>query len=351
MRANRSCGVQEEPAALARLRGCSAAMRRLRRDLQQVAPTDASVLVLGESGCGKDLVAQALHALSRRRAGPYVAVNCGAIAARVIESELLGHERGSFTGADRRRAGYFEAACGGSLFLDEVSEMLPALQVKLLRVLETRRLRRVGGDAEIAIDVRVIAASNRRPAAAVRAGQLREDLLYRLAVVRLTVPPLRERPEDIPLLANDALDELNRQGGRQRRFSPRFLRMLSGCDWPGNVRELRNAVHRAYLLSDGLVELPAAALRETPPAPVRDEGLLRVAVGTRLDDCQRELVLATLAHCRQDRARCAAQLGISLRTLYSRLERYGHRGGRRAEGDFLCTDAGRHSAPAHRRPT
>jgi len=314
----------EESPTLCRLLGHSPAIRHLKYCLQRVAGSEVNVLILGESGTGKDLVAQVLHELSPRRAGPYIAVNCGAIAPNIIESELLGHERGSFTGAERCRAGYFEAAHRGSLFLDEISEMPMATQVKLLRVLETRTLRRVGGSDEIAVDLRIVAASNRPPSAAIRDGLLREDLLYRLSVVRVTVPPLRERPDDIPVLANQFLQDLNRQENQEKRFSPGFLRMLSAYAWPGNVRELKNAVNRAYILCDDLIELPADALFRAVRLPRLSSGSLKVSIGTSLEECERELILATLKHCRDDRPRCAAMLGVSLRTLYNRLDRYGY---------------------------
>ncbi len=232
--------------------GVSSAMREMCAVIARIARSDAPVMITGESGSGKEAAAQTIHDLSRRRGKPLVAINCGAVSANLIESELFGHEKGAFTGADRRRAGYFELAQGGTLFLDEVTEMPPDLQVKFLRVLETRSFRRVGGNEELSSDVRVISSSNRDLVEAVQKKTLREDLYYRLNVLPLHIVPLRERREDIAVLARHFLARVaeSEEGGR-RSFSPAALEKLAAHAWPGNVRELRNAVHRAYVLSDG----------------------------------------------------------------------------------------------------
>jgi len=305
--------------------GVSASMQQVYDLIGRVAATEATVLLLGESGTGKELVAQTIHAQSRRRNGAFVPVNCGAVAPGLIESELFGHERGSFTGAERTHRGFFERALGGTLFLDEISEMAPELQVRLLRVLETGSVARVGGERDVPIDVRVIAASNVDPAVAVRGGKLREDLLYRLSVFPIRLPPLRERPEDIDLLAEYFLSRLNETSeAAPRRLTRAALRRLRSHSWPGNVRELANAVQRAFILADD--EIDAACL----PAPLRaaavdsgDEGpVLRVRVGSTVADAERRLILATLEECGGNKDRAARLLGISLKTLYNKLNRY-----------------------------
>jgi DNA-binding NtrC family response regulator len=226
--------------------GSSPPMQQLYDAISRVAPTNATVLIRGESGTGKELVAQTVHSLSRRRKQPFLALNCGAVSPQLIESELFGHERGSFTGAERTHRGYFERADGGTLFLDEVTEMPLELQVRLLRVLETRMIVRVGAEQEIQTDVRIIAATNRDPEQAVADGKLRQDLLYRLAVFPLEVPALRERGSDVSLLAGAFLAELSRIDGVEKNFTTRALDALEQHSWPGNVRELKNAVERAY---------------------------------------------------------------------------------------------------------
>jgi len=296
-------------------------MKRLYRQIQDVAPSEATVLVVGESGTGKELVARSLQQNSPRAAGPFVAVNCGGIPASLLEAQLFGHEKGSFTGAHQRRAGYFEQAKGGTLFLDEITEMPPQMQAVLLRALEERRVRRVGGEEDIAVDVRVVAATNRDPEAAVRNGVLREDLLYRLAVFPIEVPPLRHRDGDIELLARHFLDDLNRESEQPKKLSTRSLAVLDTYPWPGNVRELRNAVQRAYILAEDEVELAPGEL--TVGTATRLEGdRLSIAIGTSLATAQRDLILATLARFRGDKERTAEVLGICLKTLYNRLQLY-----------------------------
>ena len=320
--------------------GQTAPMRRVYQQIHRVAPTSVPVFVMGESGTGKELVAQTVHALSRRRAGPCLAVNCGAISPHLMESEIFGHEKGSFTGADRQHLGFFERASGGTLFLDEITEMPLDLQVKLLRVLETGRFMRVGSTQSIQTDVRIIAATNRLPLEAVAAGKLREDLLYRLNVFPIELPPLRERLDDVPLLAQHFLDEIANREGQVRRFEPAALHQLAQYPWPGNVRELRNAVQRAYVMADGetidalwLPKLPATvagdaapSTRRALPEPTAQNGagepVITLPVGVSMAQAERLLIQATLRQCEQQKERTAAVLGISLKTLYNRLKEY-----------------------------
>jgi transcriptional regulator with PAS, ATPase and Fis domain len=280
------------------------------------------MLAVGESGAGKEVVARAVHERSNRRQGPFIAVNCGAIAPTLIESELFGHEKGGFTGALEQKAGYFEQAQSGTLFLDEVTEMPLEMQIKLLRVLESRTFQRVGGDTLLVSDVRILAATNRDPMDAVRSGHLREDLLYRLAVFPLQIPPLRERTEDIVPLARHFLAEFNAMEQTDKTFSPGTLERLVRYDWPGNVRELKNAVYRAYILADKLVEIGNPNLANQPPRPTTVDGVVSVRVGTTLADTQREIILATLSRYDGDKRQAARALGISLKTLYNRLDVY-----------------------------
>lgn len=312
------------PSSPLPLIGESAAMQEVIRLIERVAPTEASVLVTGESGCGKELVAQMIHARSARAAGPFIAINCGAIPAGLIEAELFGYEKGSFTGAGRAHAGVFERAEGGTLLLDEVTEMPLDMQTRLLRVLETRTLYRVGGSAQVATDVRVIAATNRSPAGAVREGQLREDILYRLAVFPVPVPPLRERGDDVELLAGHFLNELNRAAGSAKHFSESARASLKAHRWPGNVRELRNCVERAFILADsvlGIEPLPIDS-GEAEKQRVIDRTRLEIRVGSRIDDVERSLIEATLAYFEGNKRRAAETLGCSLKTLYNKLNSY-----------------------------
>jgi two-component system, NtrC family, response regulator AtoC len=299
--------------------------------ISRIAPSSASVLITGESGSGKDVVARAIHELSRRRHGPWVPVNCGAISPSLMESELFGHERGSFTGAERRHKGYFEQATRGTLFLDEITEMPIELQVKLLRVLETNSLSRVGGEQPIQIDVRVLAASNRDVQQAIDEGKLRADLYYRLKVFQIDLAPLRSRREDIRLLAQAFLEDLIQSEGRTKRFSDQALDMLGQYNWPGNVRELRNVVHFAYVLSEDLIEvdsLPAEVQRggRQPEAVTEakgdSSGVFTVRVGSTIAEVERRLILATLKEYQEDKPKSASVLGISLKTLYNRLNQY-----------------------------
>jgi len=301
--------------------GVSPAMQKLYDLIGRVAPTEASVLVVGESGTGKELVAETIHSLSRRRKGPFLPVNCGAIASNLIETELFGHERGSFTGAERTHRGYFERAAAGTLFLDEVTEMPFELQVKLLRVLETGSVVRIGGEQPLPVDVRVVAATNRQPEEAVAQGKLREDLLYRLKVFSLTLPPLRERGDDVELLAETFLASFNQAEATAKRFLPAALERLRRHNWPGNVRELKNVVHHAYIVADeaiGVECLPG----DFGGAPTPSAAALGVSVGMSLDEVDRRLILATLKQYDGDKRQAADVLGISLKTLYNRLKTY-----------------------------
>ncbi len=304
--------------------GSSTAMARLRDTIGRVAMSDTTVLVLGESGSGKELVARSLHERSARRAGPFVAINCGAIPASLIEAELFGHERGSFTGASRSRAGVFERACGGSLLLDEITEMRLELQTRLLRVLESRCFYRVGGSSEMPTDVRIIAATNCDPVAAVRDGRLREDLLYRLAVFPISVPPLRIRGNDVVEIADELLQQLNTGAGVSHRLSGRSESFLRGYRWPGNVRELRNVVERAWLLAeDGELQLtPTLDALQSAVVPAPPTHAICIQIGQTLEQAERTMIEATLSFHGGSKPRTAQVLGCSLKTLYNKLNAY-----------------------------
>jgi len=288
-----------------------------------------TVFITGESGTGKEMVARTVHELSRRRSQPFLAVNCGAISPNLIESEIFGHEKGSFTGADRKHIGFFEQAHGGTLFLDEVTEMPLELQVKLLRVLETGTLMRVGSTQYQEIDVRVIAATNRPPLEAVAAGRMREDLLYRLNVFPIDLPPLRERTDDIALLAEQFLADVCQREGQVKHFSAAALAHLANYRWPGNVRELRNVVQRAYLMAideiitDEWLPSDVAAAPGTTGLATSDNGMtLTIRLGTTLAEAEYQLILASLQYFNNHKERTAAALGVSLKTLYNRLKEY-----------------------------
>jgi DNA-binding NtrC family response regulator len=305
--------------------GRSEPMRRVYEQIARVAGTSVTVFITGESGTGKELVARTVHDLSRRRSRPFLAVNCGAISPNLIESEIFGHEKGSFTGAERQHQGFFERAHGGTLFLDEITEMPMALQVKLLRVLETGAFMRVGSTAPQDTDVRVIAATNRDPAQAVAGGALREDLFYRLNVFPIDLPPLRERREDLPLLVGHFLHEIAQREGAAKNASPAALERLAGYRWPGNVRELRNVLQRAYVMAAGDEIGDQWLPRDILARPLRHPaaGTIEVHMGTPLAAVERQLILATLEHYGHQKERTAAALGVSLKTLYNRLKEYG----------------------------
>lgn len=321
MSLNSSVLHKHELTKFGELYGSSPVMESLYEQLRKVAPTDAAVLIVGDSGTGKELVAHAIRAKSRRSDEPFIAVNCGAMAANLVEAELFGHERGSFTGATRTHRGCFERASGGTLFLDEITEMPTEMQVRLLRVLEIGRICRVGGEHEIPIDVRIIAATNRQPEAAIRQGKLREDLWFRLAAFPVGVPPLRDRGEDIPALAEHFLQEQNELGHTDKHFSAQALSRLCRHTWPGNVRELKNMVYRAYILADTVVDIDEANLT-TGAASRACDGPLTFVVGTRLEDVEKRIILATLNHYRGSKKKAAEVLGVSLKTLYNRLNEY-----------------------------
>ncbi len=315
-------GALAAPGALV---GESPVMREVFRLIERVGPTEASVLLTGESGSGKELAAQSIHERSLRRHGPFIAINCGAIPAGLIEAELFGYEKGSFTGAVRAHPGVFERAQGGTLLLDEVTEMPLDMQTRLLRVLETRKFYRVGASAEFLSDVRVIAATNRCPLKAVQDGQLREDLLYRLAVFPIHLPPLRSRADDVEMLADYFLTELNAQARTQKRLSASARMTLKGHTWPGNVRELKNCIERAFILADMMLDL--APLIQSGPAspgldPAGDRERLSIRVGSRIHDMERSLIEATLDYFQGNKRRAADALGCSLKTLYNKLNGY-----------------------------
>jgi DNA-binding NtrC family response regulator len=319
-----------------RLVGRSPAMQEVYDKIARVAPTEATVLLMGESGTGKEIVARTIHELSRRRKRPFLAINCGAISPNLIENEMFGHERGSYTGADRQHKGYFEQADGGTLFLDEITEMPLELQVRLLRVLETGTLMRVGTSRSIETDVRIIAATNRDPREAVRAGKLREDLYHRLNVFPLVMAPLRERGDDIELIADHFLEEMNEACGTRKHFAPGAVARMKQHPWPGNVRELKNYIHRVFIMA-GDEGLPgpdpvgesslARSNGSAAPTPAAANGtpVITVPLGTPLSVAARELILSTLQHCGGERKRTAEMLGICTKTLYNRLREYGIR--------------------------
>lgn len=304
------------------MHGSSPLMEQLYQQVEKVATTDATVLLVGESGTGKELIANAIHDASARSAEPFVAVNCGAIPAHLIEAALFGHEKGSFTGAVRQQIGYFEHASQGTLFLDEITEMPVDMQVKLLRVLESGAFQRVGGDEEVKVDVRLVAATNRDLDSAVKQGNLREDLMYRLAVFPLRIPPLRERGVDIELLAQHFLQLLNEKENTTKVFSRASLEVIRSYSWPGNVRELKNVMHRAFILATDTLNVEDCISDLSAKKPTVHEGYLNFFVGTPLADAQKEIILATLKHYSGNKRLTAEALGISLKTLYNRLKEY-----------------------------
>uniref|UniRef100_A0A7V1ZHD6 Sigma-54-dependent Fis family transcriptional regulator n=1 Tax=Thermoanaerobaculum aquaticum TaxID=1312852 RepID=A0A7V1ZHD6_9BACT len=305
--------------------GRSPAMQRVFERVKVVAPAPSTVLILGESGTGKELIANAIHQHSPRAAKRFVALNCGAIPGDILEAELFGHEKGAFTGAHQRRIGKIELAHGGTLFLDEISELSPDLQVKLLRVLEQRVITRVGGNDEIPVDFRLIAATNRDLEREVREGRFRQDLYFRLKVVTVELPPLRERPEDIPLLVQHFVNQFNAQLGRNvKRLAPSLVDALRAYPWPGNVRELKNVVENMVLFARGeeltLEDLPAE-IRQARPAALQEAAAGRW-VPRRMEDIEKEAILKTLEFTQGHRARAAELLGIGLRTLQRKLKEY-----------------------------
>jgi DNA-binding NtrC family response regulator len=333
--------------ALGEMVGTSPRMQEIFSLLQQAGPSKACVLITGESGTGKEMVARTVHALSPRRQGPFIAINCAALPETLIESELFGHEKGSFTGASERRAGCFEVAQHGTLLLDEIGEMPMATQAKLLRILEDSKVRRLGGKIEFEVDVRLIAATNKVPEEAVSGGHLREDLFYRLNVFHIHLPPLRERKDDIRSIAEALIGDLSRKHEcRVSDMSPAVLEALYRHNWPGNVRELRNVLERAVILTgEGTIELknlpaflqirpaavainsvPGAATVIAPPAPPplpEDNDAVKFQIGTTVEEAEKGLILRTLEHTKNNKTRAAEILGISLKTLHNKLKEYG----------------------------
>ncbi len=300
-----------------RLFGRSRTIQDLLLKVSRVAATRVSVLVVGESGAGKDIVARLIHDMSPRRRGPFVPVNCGAIPKDLAESQLFGHEKGSFTGAVAQHVGMFEAARGGTLFLDEIAEMPAELQVKLLRTLETNTIVRVGGHEPIPLDVRILAATHHDPVEALRSGTLREDLFYRIAPVALHVPALRQREDDVGDIALQIVERLNARHRTRKRLSAQAMKALRAYTWPGNVRELRNALERAFILADEQIELQLP--RRQPPREEVRHNAMTLHIGTTLAHTQQRFIVASLRHFNGDKPRTAKALGISLKTLYNRL--------------------------------
>jgi DNA-binding NtrC family response regulator len=321
--------MSTERIAYGELVGSSDEIRKIYTLIEQVAPSSASVLITGESGTGKELVARTIHQLSPRREKPFVAINCSAIPETLMESELFGHEKGAFTGAASRRQGCFEIADSGTLLLDEIGEMPALLQAKLLRVIEERAVRRLGSRKEIEVDVRLLAATNRMPQQAVSEGKLRDDLLYRLNVFSIHLPSLRERKEDLPILAQHLVTQLAEKHGRPARYLSRAaLDALQFHSWPGNVRELRNVIERAVIICSGeQIERHYFA-----PYPIdqrermRSEDMLSLPVGTPLEEVERQMIMRTLQKTKNNKTRAAELLGISLKTLHNKLNLYRERG-------------------------
>ena len=309
--------------------GNSPPMRKAMELVEKVAPSKASVVITGQSGTGKEMVARAIHQLSPRRDKPFIAINCSAIPATLIESEMFGHERGAFTGADQRRLGAWELADGGTLFLDEVGEIPVEMQAKFLRVIEEERLRRLGGKSEIAVDVRVISATNRDLKEEIKQQRFREDLYFRLNVFHINLAPLKERRDDIPVLVQHFIDKFSREGGKKLSgVSPSAMKLLCDYGWPGNIRELRNTLERAVILcGTGTIE------PEHLPAELAGGGgesaYLKIPYGLALREIEKEYILATLTRLQNNKARTAQALGISEKTLYNKLYRYSGRGPRR----------------------
>ena len=326
---NRSLETQlRYKGSLGELVGVSPKMQEIFALLQQAGPSKACVLITGESGTGKEMVARSIHRLSPRRQGPFHAINCAALPESLIESELFGHEKGSFTGATERSAGCFELAQNGTLLLDEIGEMPAATQAKLLRILEDSKVRRLGGKQEFVVDVRVVAATNKLPEEAVKSGTLREDLYYRLNVFHIHLPPLRDRKEDILPIAESLLTLLNsKHECKVTGISPQVQEIFRAHNWPGNVRELRNAIERAVILAgQGLIErkhLPATFDSPTVEAPLVDGDCVQFRVGTTVEEAERGLIMRTLEHTKNNKTKAAEILGISLKTLHNKLKEYG----------------------------
>jgi DNA-binding NtrC family response regulator len=318
-----------DTGSLGSLVGPSKKMQEIFRLIELVAPSTASVLITGASGTGKELVARTVHELSPRRGKPFVPINCAAIPETLIESEIFGHEKGAFTGALERRTGCFELAEGGTLLLDEIGEMPVATQAKLLRVLEDRKVRRLGSKAETTVDVRVLAATNKVPEDAVARGELRNDLYYRLNVFNIHMPPLREHKEDVPDLVQTLLAEMSAKHGRKvAAVSEAVLNLFRNYSWPGNVRELRNTLERAVIVCDSAVvetkHLPPGFGQSTVRPSVEDPDTIRLGVGTTVEEAEKMLIVKTLQATSNNKTRAAEILGISLKTLHNKLKEYGN---------------------------
>ena len=323
-----------ETGRLGELVGGSRSMQEVMRIVEMAAPSSASVLITGETGSGKEIVARTIHKLSPRSAGPFIAINCSAIPESLMESEIFGHERGAFTGAAERRVGCFELADGGTLLLDEIGEMPAPTQAKLLRVLEDRKVRRLGSKTETPVDVRVLAATNKDPEQAVGSGQLRQDLYFRLNVFHINLPPLREHREDIPLLVEHILRDVNAKHGKHvRGVGAEVMDIFLSHTWPGNIRELRNVLERSTIMCERDLITRACLPDEFGKSAAKgpsDLSAIKFPVGTTVDAMERELILQTLSATGNNKTRAADLLGISLKTLHNKLKEYG---GERAESE------------------
>ena len=324
-----------ETGRLGDLVGASRPMQEVMRIVEMAAPSTASVLITGETGSGKEIVARTIHKLSPRATGPFVAINCSAIPETLMESEIFGHERGAFTGAAERRIGCFELADGGTLLLDEIGEMPAPTQAKLLRVLEDRKVRRLGSKSETPVDVRVLAATNKDPEKAVGTGHLRQDLYFRLNVFHINLPPLREHKDDIPLLVEYILRDVNTKHNKHvRGVGAEVMDIFMGHTWPGNIRELRNVLERSAIMSEKELitrgSLPDEFGKSQTKGP-SDLSAIKFPVGTTVDAMERELILQTLNATGNNKTRAADLLGISLKTLHNKLKEYG--GERSAEAE------------------
>jgi DNA-binding NtrC family response regulator len=311
--------------------GTSQEMQQVFSVIRQVAPSKAAVLIEGESGTGKELVARAIHQLSNRRGGPFVAINCAAMPETLMESELFGHEKGAFTGALERRAGCFELAQHGTLLLDELAEMPSGTQAKLLRVLEDSRVRRLGSKSEISVDVRVIASTNRNVEEALKKGDLRDDLYYRINVFHISLPPLRQRMSDLPVLCDTLITHLNRKHSCNiTHVTPDVTEAFKKHSWPGNVRELRNVLERAVIMAgEGALQMAhlpydfGVSVGSRAPTQAFEPDTVRLPVGTTVSDAEKALIQLTLQHTKNNKTRAAEILGISLKTLFNKLKEYG----------------------------
>jgi DNA-binding NtrC family response regulator len=315
--------------------GNSPPMRKAMELVEKVAPSKASVVITGQSGTGKEMVARAIHQLSPRRDKPFIAINCSAIPASLIESEMFGHERGAFTGADQRRLGSWELADGGTLFLDEIGEIPIELQAKFLRVIEEERLRRLGGKSEISVDVRVISATNRDLKDEIKGGRFREDLYFRLNVFHINLAPLKERHDDIPVLVQHFIDKFGREGGKKMQgITPQALKVICDYAWPGNIRELRNTLERAVILCGG-GPIDTEHLPSELASGGGESAYLKLPYGLPLREVEKEYILTSLVRLQNNKARTAQALGISEKTLYNKLYRYSGRSPRKGEEEDL----------------